>query len=193
MGTMTGGRRDDSRTSFRFHVQSVEQLTQRNIETIAEMERAAEAERTNIDRFTDAIAGFCGSMGFVWAHIAWFGGWIALNTLPRAKHIDPCAFALLTLVTSLEAIFLTAFVLISQNRQGIIAERRNHLDLQINLLAEQENSKMMAMLSDVMSHLGIVAKDPEADVLQEATRPEEMAQQIKQTIEQPSEDGPISK
>jgi uncharacterized membrane protein len=187
MKTTIQGPRGERGTFPRFQIQSVEQLTQRNIETIAEMERAALEERSKIDRITDAIAGFCGNIAFVWVHVAWFGGWIAINTSTGLKHIDPFPFALLTLVTSLEAIFLTTFVLISQNRQGLIAERRNHLDLQINLISEQENSKMLAMLSEVMLHLGISGKDPEANILQETTHPEEMAQQIKETIEQSSD------
>ncbi|MEP6757043.1 MAG: DUF1003 domain-containing protein [Chthonomonadales bacterium] len=163
---------------------SVNELTQRNIETIAEMERSAKAERSPIDKITDLIAAFCGSTTFVWVHIIWFGGWLVLNLMPIKKHFDPFPFSLLTLVVSLESIFLTVFVLISQNQQGVIAERRNHLDLQVNLIAEQENSKMLSMLKDIMDHLGIENSDPEVEVLREETRPDQMAQQIKETIEQ---------
>ena len=91
---------------------------------------------------------------------------------PYIKHIDPFPFQFLTLVVSLEAIFLTTFIMISQNRQGRIAERRNHLDLQINLLAEQENSKMLAMLDAIMEHLGIKDTDPDVRILEEATQPD---------------------
>jgi uncharacterized membrane protein len=164
-----------------------EELTQRNIQSIAELERVAQAERTKMDRITDGIAGFCGSIASVWVHIAWFGGWIVLNSFPGVKHIDPFPFAFLTFVTSLEAIFLTTFVLISQNRQGLIAERRNHLDLQINMISEQENSKMLQMLDEIRQSLGVSRADPEVNALQEQTRPEQMAQQIKETIEESSE------
>ncbi len=166
---------------------SLGELTQKNIVTIAEMEKAAKADRNFVDKAVNYVARFCGSTTFVWVHITWFGGWITYNLLPIKKHFDPFPFSLLTLMVSLEAIFLTVFVLISQNQQGVIAERRNHLDLQVNIIAEQENSKMLVMLSDIMAHLGIENNDPEIEVLREATNPETMAEQIRQTFEQTNE------
>jgi uncharacterized membrane protein len=109
---------------------------------IRQLEESAKQERTQSDLVAEAIANFCGSMPFVWVHVAWFGGWIILNAVPRFPHIDPFPFTFLTLVVSLEAIFLSTFILISQNHDTKISERRNHLDLQINLLSEQENTRM---------------------------------------------------
>src|ERR1044071_9663223 len=163
-------------------IPALEALTQSNIETIARLEQAMLDERSATDRLADAIATFCGSMAFVWAHIAWFSFWAIINVLPGIKHIDPIPFAFLTLVTSLEAIFLTTFVLISQNHQGRLADRRNHLDLQINLLAEQENSKTLELLNTMMRHMGI-KPDHEAATLQEATQPETLVKQIGEVIE----------
>ena len=162
---------------------SAEELTRNNIEAISKMEHAASANRTHGDVIADTIAGFCGRMTFVWVHIVWFGVWIPINTLPHFKHFDPFPFQFLTLVVSLEAIFLTTFVMISQNRQGKVADRRNHLDLQINLLAEQENSKMLSMLEAIMQHLEVPEDDPEVRILEEATRPEKMMEQIQQVME----------
>jgi uncharacterized membrane protein len=71
-------------------------------------------------------------MTFVWVHVVWFGLWILINPIPGVKHIDPFPFTFLTLVVSLEAIFLSTFILISQNHDTRISERRNYLDLQIN-------------------------------------------------------------
>jgi uncharacterized membrane protein len=125
-------------------------------------------------------------MAFVWAHVAWFGGWVLLNSLPpvpRHLRFDPYPFELLTLVVSLEAIFLSTFILISQNRQSRIADRRNHLDLQINLLSEQENTKMLAMLEAIQKRLGIDDHDPEVRILEESTRPDELVRQIEEAIE----------
>lgn len=161
---------------------SLEDLTQRNIDTIAALELAMRDERTASDRVADSIAGFCGSMTFVWVHVVSFGLWMVINTVPGIRHIDPLPFSFLTLVVSLEAIFLTTFVLISQNHQGRTAERRNHLDLQINLLAEQETSKILDMLGTIMQHMGI-KPDHDAATLQEATRPETLVKQIGQTME----------
>ena len=85
------------------------------------------------------------------------------------------------MVVSLEAIFLSAFILISQNDETRLTERRSHLDLQINLLAEQENTKMLKMLDAIAAKVGAnVGGDPELDVLQEATRPDRLLEQIEQ-------------
>jgi len=164
---------------------TVKQLTQHNIETVAALETATQKNRTGVDRIADGIAAFCGSMAFVYVHVVWFGGWVLLNSglVPKHLHFDPFPFQFLTLTVSLEAIFLSAFILISQNRQSRVSDRRNHLDLQINLLAEQENSKMMAMLSAISRKLGIEDSDPEIRILQEATEPGQLAEQIEEIIE----------
>jgi uncharacterized membrane protein len=178
-------RADD--TDARYHKpHTVAELTQRNITTIATLETAANARRTKTDVIADAIAAFCGSMRFVWVHIAWFGFWLGVNTLaifPKRWRFDPFPFQFLTLIVSLEAIFLSTFILISQNRQALTAERRNHLDLQINLLSEQENSKMLAMMEAMMKHMGLPDTDPEVHILEEATQPGKLVEQIEQTIE----------
>lgn len=164
-------------------VHSVEQLTRRNIEIIAHMEAVARAERTPTDRIADAVAGFCGSMLFVYVHVVVFATWLIWDSLPGLRHFDPFPFQFLTLAVSLEAIFLTTFVIISQNRQARIQDRRNHLDLQINLLAEQENSKMLAMLDAIMEHLGIEETDPSVPFLKQDTEPDALVDQIEQVIE----------
>ncbi|MCA1575244.1 MAG: DUF1003 domain-containing protein, partial [Acidobacteria bacterium] len=128
-------------TEHRHKPLSVEELTQRNVETVLKLEEAAKEQRTRTDRVAEVIANFCGSLTFVWVHVAWFGGWVVLNLLPGIKHIDPFPFTFLTLVVSLEAIFPSTFILISQNHDSRVSERRNHLDLQINLLSEQENTQ----------------------------------------------------
>jgi uncharacterized membrane protein len=87
----------------------------------------------------------------------------------------------------LEAIFLSTFILISQNRQSRIAELRNHLDLQINLLSEQENSKILAMLEALLQYHGLVQPDPEVASLAEATAPDMLVEQIEKTLERNQE------
>src|SRR5262244_2147224 len=110
--------------------ESLATLTQRNIELIAQLEATKAAERSPADRIADAITHFCGSMAFVYVHVAWFGGWMLwhfLPGLPQAIRFDPYPFQFLTFVVSLEAIFLSTFILISQNRQSQLSELRNHL------------------------------------------------------------------
>ena len=166
--------------------ESLTALTQRNIELIAQLEATAAAKRSSADRVADAITRFGGSMAFVYVHVGWFGGWILWHCLPRlpqAMRFDPYPFQFLTFVVSLEAIFLSTFILISQNRQNRMSELRNHLDLQINLLSEQENSKMLAMLEALLRDHGLVQPDPEVTSLEEATQPDMLAQQIEQSLE----------
>lgn len=158
---------------------SVEQLTQKNVETVTKLEEAARKQRTPTDRLAEKIASFCGSMTFVWVHVAWFGGWILLNTIPGLRHIDPFPFTFLTLIVSLEAIFLSTFILISQNLDSRISERRSHLDLQLNLLSEQENTKMIVMLHAIAAKVGAdLTQDPHLKGLSEETRPERLIEQI---------------
>jgi uncharacterized membrane protein len=168
------------------HPQSVEELTRQNVDMVVQLEEAAKAQRTTADRVADAISDFCGSMTFVWVHIAWFVIWIGLNTwLPKKDHFDPFPFTFLTLVVSLEAIFLSTFILISQNHQTRLSERRNHLDLQINLLSEQENTKMLQLLERIAQHIGIPGGgDPHVKVLEESTQPEQLVEQIESAIEE---------
>lgn len=163
---------------------SVDQLTRRNVEVVRQLEEAARQERTKSDLVAEAIARFCGSMTFVWVHVGWFGGWIILNVMPGIRHIDPFPFTFLTLVVSLEAIFLSTFILISQNHDTKISERRNHLDLQINLLSEQENTRMIHLLKAIAEKLECeIPHDEEVASLSEETRPETVAAQIEEHVE----------
>jgi uncharacterized membrane protein len=99
------------------------------------------------------------------------------------RHFDPFPFALLTLILSMEAIILSAFILISQNRQQRLADRRAHLDLQINMLSEQENTKVLSVLDEIRNHLGIGRRDPDLVGLKTATEPERLLQQIEKQVE----------
>ena len=164
---------------------SADQLTERNVELIRQLEDAAKQERTKSDLVAEVIANFCGSMTFVWVHVAWFGGWIVLNIIPGIKHIDPFPFTFLTLVVSLEAIFLSTFILISQNHDTKLNDRRNHLDLQINLLSEQENTRMLHLLRAIAEKLDCeIPNDPELAILSEETDPQKVVAQIEQREKQ---------
>jgi uncharacterized membrane protein len=158
---------------------SADQLTEQNVETVTGLEKAAKEQRTPTDRLAEKIASFCGSMTFVWVHVVWFGGWILLNLIPGIPHVDPFPFTFLTLIVSLEAIFLSTFILISQNLDCRISERRSHLDLQLNLLSEQENTKMIAMLHAIATKVGAdLTQDAHLKALSEETQPERLIEQI---------------
>ena len=168
---------------------TVDELTARNVEVVASLDAAAKAKRTPTDCVVDAITDFCGRMTFVWVHVAWFALWICANKVSGVKHFDPYPYQFLTLVVSLEAIFLSTFILISQNRQSRLAERRSHLDLQINLLSEQENTKILTMVESIIRHLGIPDGDPEVGVLAASTEPERLVEQIAKVIEKEARSG----
>jgi len=160
---------------------TVEEITKQNVETIARLEQATNAERAHSDRVADVIANFCGSIPFVWAHVIWFAGWTIINTAPGISHFDPFPFNFLTLIVSLEAIFLSTFILISQNHETRLSERRNQLDLQVNLLSEQENTKMLTILERIAKKVGVnTDDDPSVQVLEQSTRPETLVDQIEQ-------------
>jgi uncharacterized membrane protein len=131
----------------------------------------------------DAITSFSGSIRFVWITVLLVGGWVGFNlALPEAARIDPFPFPLLTLVFSVEAIFLAIFILMSQSRAAPrVSEKRSQLDLQLNLLSEQENTKMLMMLEQIGNAVGAeISEGPEVGVLAQATQPEALSEQIDQ-------------
>lgn len=170
-----------SKNGSSYHgAQSEEELTRSNVEAIAALEQAALSQRSRTDRFVDSVTRFCGRIVFVYFHIALFGAWIGLNTLaPHHLRFDPYPFEFLTFSVSLEAIFLSAFILISQNRSGQLDTRRNELALQIALLSEQENTKMLQMLDAIARKVGAHIEDgTDIAVLEAATRPDKLIAQI---------------
>lgn len=156
-------------------------LTRENVQSMRRVEEAALANRSRADRIAAFIARFCGSMPFVWLHVLAFAFWIGANSWPGLVHWDPYPFTFLTLVVSLEAIFLSSFILISQNYELRISDRRNQLDLQINLLTEQENTKMIQMLERIAKKVGVdTGNDPDVRILKEDIDPEKLVSQIEQ-------------
>jgi uncharacterized membrane protein len=128
--------------------------TSRNIQDVIDLERRTRLERTALDRITDRVTSAVSSAGFIIVHVLGFTIWIGLNTL-SPRHFDPFPFNFLTLVVSLEAIVLTGFVLMSQSRMTQLADKRAHLDLQVNLLAEQELTSILRVVCLVADKAGI--------------------------------------
>ncbi len=131
-------------------------MIERNIEMM-QRRRAREDDAAKLeDRLARAITGFAGSMRFVYLHLAMLGAWIVANLglVPGLPPFDP-SFVILALVVSIEAIFLATFVLISQNRMAIAADKRDDLDLQINLLSEHEITKLVAIVSAIADRMDI--------------------------------------
>jgi uncharacterized membrane protein len=130
---------------------------QKNIETILELEKQSVQSRTTAEHIADKVTRFAGSAPFIIFHLLLFGGWILVNKgmIPGILPFDPFPFSFLTLVVSLEAIFLTLLVLMTQNRMTKVADKRAHLDLQINMLDEQETTMILRMVQKIAGHLGL--------------------------------------
>lgn len=157
--------------------------THRNIEAICAVEQEALAHRSLSSRLGDLIATQAGKMWFILLHFFWFTIWIFWNTTGSRKPFDPFPFSLLTMIVSLEAIFLSLFILMSQNRSNQQADQRNHLDLQINLLAEDENTKMIQMLQALCEHHGLaIAKDGEIEEFAQRTEVKEVLEDLRTNL-----------
>ena len=155
----------------------------RNVQTIADLEAKSSARRSALDRLSDRVSDFASSTSFLLIHVVWFAGWVTFNTMtPQA--VDPYPFTFLTFLVSLEAIFLTSFVLISQNHLEAQAHRRAALDLQINLLAEREMTSVLRTVSAIASHLGL-ANECNNDELQELVEETDL-EAIANTVEEHS-------
>jgi uncharacterized membrane protein len=159
---------------------TVNKAIERYIRTIVHMRLKAASQRTPEQRLADAITSFSGRMVFVYVHIVWFSIWILLNSgLFNMQPFDPFPYGLLTMVVSLEAIFLATFVLISQNRLGEQSEERADLDLHIDLLTEYELTRVLQMLDAIQDKLGIPnQEDSELADLEMETKPEEVLAEI---------------
>jgi uncharacterized membrane protein len=132
------------------------------------------------DRIADAITSFSGRMAFAYVHIVWFIVWILLNTgRLGAPAFDPFPYGLLTMIVSLEAIFLSTFVLISQNRMSRESEHRSDLAMHISILAEHEVTLALQMLDAIHTKLGIETdKKTELADLETEIKPEDVLAEI---------------
>jgi uncharacterized membrane protein len=152
----------------------------RNIAALQEWRAQQLKNATMQERLAEAITRFTGSMAFVYLHLALFGFWILanLNWIPGIPSWDP-SFVMLAMVASVEAIFLSTFVLINQNQMTAAAEQRAELDLQISLLAEHEITKLVEVVSDIAEKMGIAASsDPELQEAKENVAPEAVLQTL---------------
>lgn len=155
-------------------------VVERNIRTILRLRTQSARERSFQERLADGITRFSGRLSFVYFHAAWFGAWLLLNTgWFGVRPFDPYPYGLLTMIVSLEAIFLSTFVLISQNRLGEESDRRADLDLHVGLLTEAELTRVLKMLCAIQEKLGIESDEPDelAD-LKLTTNPEDVLAEI---------------
>ena len=155
----------------------------RNIRALQERRRQDAASATRQQQLAQAVTAFTGSMPFVYLHLVVYGAWVAINLgwVPGIAKFDP-SFVILATEASVEAIFLSTFVLISQNRAAAAADKRSDLDLHINLLAEHELTKVAEVVGAIAAKLEIPL-GPEAAEIEEISKdiaPEAVLDQIEQ-------------
>lgn len=160
--------------------QSLNLVIERNLRKMIYLRMKAMRERGIHERIADLITSFSGRMIFVYIHVLWFSAWILFNIgLFDLKPFDPYPFGLLTMIVSLEAIFLATFVLISQNRMSKESEHRSDLVMHISILAEHELTLALRMLDAIQDKMGIETerKDELAD-LETEIKPEDVLAEI---------------
>ena len=155
----------------------------RNIEALEERRRKEAAAATRQERLAQTITSFTGSMRFVYLHLLVYAAWILANlgVVPGVPKFDP-SFVVLAMEASVEAIFLSTFVLISQNRTAAAADKRADLDLHINLLAEHELTKLAAIVSAIADRLDVkVGPDAEIEEIEKDVAPEAVLDELEET------------
>ncbi len=153
---------------------SLNSALRRNIDTLRRRREQEEANASAQERVASAISRFSGSMRFVYLHAAAYGFWILANLgwVPGLKPWDP-TFVVLAMIASVEAIFLSTFILITQNRMAAAADRRAELDMQIGLLAEAEITKLVQLVSEIAQRMGVpAAHQPELEEMKKQVAPE---------------------
>ena len=149
-------------------------VLERNINALSERRKREETDATAQEKLAEAITRFTGSMLFVYIHLAIFGFWIIANLgwIPGVPQWDE-SFVVLAMWASVEAIFLSTFVLISQNRMQAAADKRADLDLQISLLAEHEITKLATLVAAIADHIGVRTEiDEELEEISRDVAPE---------------------
>jgi uncharacterized membrane protein len=152
-----------------------------SVEKVIGIENEAAQPRSRSEIVTDLLTGFIGTISFVVFQILAFAGWAVVNagTIPGIAPFDPFPYPLLASITSLEAVLIAAFVVMKQNRIGIIADRRDHLDLQVNLLTERRATQVVRMLNRLSSHLGVEQpQDTDSQELERRVAVEHLVEEV---------------
>jgi uncharacterized membrane protein len=151
----------------------------RNIEALLEKQRQGEKQKTRQDRVADAITRFAGSMRFVYVHLFVYGAWVVVNCgLLPIKRFDP-SFVMLATLASVESIFLSTFILISQNRMQAEADKRADLDLQVVLLSEHEITNLIKLVRAMAKQMNIQeAHNEELAELEQDVHPEKVLDEL---------------
>ena len=162
---------------------SLNSSLRRNIDALRRRREKEEAHASVQERTAAAITRFSGSMRFVYLHLVLYGLWIVANlgAIPGLSPWDP-TFVVLAMIASVEAIFLSTFILITQNRMAAAADRRAELDVQISLLAEAEITKLVQLVSEIAARLDVPAGEQgEIEEMKRQVAPEAVLDAIEES------------
>jgi uncharacterized membrane protein len=159
---------------------------QSHIDAIVRQEEDALEKRSRSERFADGVGLFAGSLPFVVFHILLLVVWLLVNSgrIDRLRPFDPYPFSLLGLIVAMEAVILSSFILMRQNRMMRRGELREHLNLQVDLLAEREITKVLQMVGAICGHMGLqdIAGDREIRELSQTTSIESLSQTLEDRL-----------
>jgi uncharacterized membrane protein len=159
---------------------------QEHIDVVLKHEEEFLARRTAAERMGDSFGTFVGSLIFIGVHAVWFGTWILANTLNLGgiPHFDPVPFPLLDTIVAIEAIFLASFIVMRQRRLSRRSDERDHLILQVVLLAEKEITAVLQIERQLAARAGLAAvtEDVEISELSQKTSIDDVAQSLKESL-----------
>ncbi len=174
---------DKQNRSVQPGAESIPRRIENSRRVISSLKAKADKKRSLSQKLADWMTGAFGSMTFLLINVAWFAVWIIINVglIPGVTPFDPFPFGLLTMVVSLEAIILAITVLVSQNREEEVGNLRQEIDLQMDIIAEDELTKLLQMVSLLLEKNGVdVSKD---EVLQSMLQPTSV-EKIEEALEQ---------
>lgn len=175
-------------TSAAHRIEDVPSIVKQNIEKLHEHRMELRRQMGPWERMAHKISDYCGTTQFVLFNAIFFAVWIIVNTrIGGMPAFDPYPFGMLTMVVSLEAIFLSLFVLLTQNRMQQAADRESELDLQVNLLTEHELTRVLIAVDRIAQKLGV---DLPVDSDQTELETETRAEAVMESIEEEAENGP---
>ena len=160
--------------------------SQSHIDSIVRQEEEALERRSSAERFADAVGVFAGSLLFVVLHLVLVIAWLLVNSgkIHGARPFDPYPFSLLGVIVAVEAVILSSFILMRQNRMMRRGERRDHLNLQVDLLAEKEITKLLQMVRAICGQMGLqnIMADKEIGELSQTTSIESLSQTLEDRL-----------
>src|ERR1700675_1146447 len=160
--------------------------SQSHIDSIVRQEEEALERRSSSERLADAVGVFARSLLFVLFHLLLLVGWLLVNRgeIPGGRPFDPPPSSLLGVIVAVEAVILSSFILMRQNRMMRRGERRDHLNLQVDLLAEKEITKVLQMVHAICGHMGLqnIMADKEIRELSQTTSIESLSQTLEDRL-----------